>query len=75
MVKFIVLESNIQSVTEFKQIIGRGTRIREAEGKVYFTIMDFRKARMQQSKAVRGMDSGKVKIYRAEQLVEWIPKK
>lgn len=44
MVKIIVLESNIQSVTEFKQIIGRGTRIREAEGKVYFTIMDFRKA-------------------------------
>jgi type I restriction enzyme R subunit len=44
MVKFIVLESNIQSVTEFKQVIGRGTRIREAEGKVYFTIMDFRKA-------------------------------
>lgn len=44
MVKVIVLESNIQSVTEFKQIIGRGTRIREAEGKVYFTIMDFRKA-------------------------------
>jgi type I restriction enzyme, R subunit len=44
MVKFIVLESNIESTTEFKQIIGRGTRIREAEGKVYFTIMDFRKA-------------------------------
>lgn len=44
MVKFIVLESNINSVTEFKQIIGRGTRIREEEGKVYFTIMDFRKA-------------------------------
>lgn len=44
MVKFIVLESNIQSVTEFKQIIGRGTRIREVEGKVFFTIMDFRKA-------------------------------
>ncbi len=44
MVKLIVLESNINSVTEFKQIIGRGTRIREAEGKVYFTIMDFRKA-------------------------------
>ncbi|TYB71877.1 DEAD/DEAH box helicase [Bizionia saleffrena] len=44
MVKLIVLESNIQSVTEFKQIIGRGTRIREAEGKVFFTIMDFRKA-------------------------------
>jgi len=44
MVKFIVLESNIGSMTEFKQIVGRGTRIREADGKVYFTIMDFRKA-------------------------------
>lgn len=44
MVKFIVLESNIGSMTEFKQIIGRGTRIREAEGKVFFTVMDFRKA-------------------------------
>lgn len=44
MVKLVVLEANINSMTEFKQIIGRGTRIREAEGKVYFTIMDFRKA-------------------------------
>ena len=44
MVKFIVLESNIGSMTEFKQIIGRGTRIREADGKVFFTVMDFRKA-------------------------------
>ena len=44
MVKLIVLETNIGSMTEFKQIIGRGTRIREADGKVYFTIMDFRKA-------------------------------
>lgn len=44
MVKFIVLEANIGSMTEFKQIVGRGTRIREAEGKVFFTIMDFRKA-------------------------------
>ncbi len=43
MVKLIVLDTNIQSMTEFKQIIGRGTRIREEEGKVYFTIMDFRK--------------------------------
>src|SRR3989344_1587131 len=40
--KLIVLESNIQSMTEFKQIIGRGTRIREEYGKYYFTIMDFR---------------------------------
>jgi type I restriction enzyme, R subunit len=44
MVKFIVLESNIGSMTEFKQIIGRGTRIRENDGKVFFTVMDFRKA-------------------------------
>ncbi|OFY48347.1 MAG: restriction endonuclease [Bacteroidetes bacterium GWF2_41_31] len=44
MVKLIVLEANIASMTEFKQIIGRGTRIREQDGKVYFTIMDFRQA-------------------------------
>ncbi len=43
MVKLIVLDANIGSMTEFKQIVGRGTRIREAEGKLYFTIMDFRK--------------------------------
>ncbi|MCR9062887.1 MAG: DEAD/DEAH box helicase family protein [Cytophagales bacterium] len=43
MVKLIVLDTNIGSMTEFKQIIGRGTRIRENEGKLYFTIMDFRK--------------------------------
>lgn len=42
MVKLIVLESGIQSMTEFKQIIGRGTRLREDDGKVYFSIMDFR---------------------------------
>lgn len=40
--KVIVLDSNIQSMTEFKQIIGRGTRINEEFGKFYFTIMDFR---------------------------------
>ncbi len=44
MVKLIVLDANIGSMTEFKQIIGRGTRVREDDGKVYFTIMDFRKA-------------------------------
>jgi len=40
--KLIVLDSNIGSMTEFKQIIGRGTRINEDFGKHYFTIMDFR---------------------------------
>ena len=42
--KLIVLDKRIESMTEFKQIIGRGTRINEAYGKVFFTIMDFRKA-------------------------------
>lgn len=40
--KLIVLDSNIGSMTEFKQIIGRGTRINEEYGKSYFTIIDFR---------------------------------
>ena len=40
--KLIVLDSNIGSSTEFKQIIGRGTRINEEFGKTYFTIIDFR---------------------------------
>jgi len=42
--KLIVLDTNINSITEFKQIIWRWTRIREDYGKMYFTIMDFRKA-------------------------------
>lgn len=42
MVKLIVLDKMIGSMTEFKQIIGRGTRLRYDEGKTHFTIMDFR---------------------------------
>ena len=42
--KLIILDSNIGSKTEFKQIIGRGTRVNEEYGKTYFTIMDFRNA-------------------------------
>ena len=42
MVKLIALDQRINSMTEFKQIVGRGTRIREREGKTHFTIMDFR---------------------------------
>lgn len=42
MVKLIVLDQQIGSMTEFKQIIGRGTRIREKEGKTHFVVMDFR---------------------------------
>ncbi|SHK09314.1 EcoAI/FtnUII family type I restriction enzme subunit R [Hymenobacter psychrotolerans] len=40
----IVLDSNISSMTKFKQIIGRGTRINEDYGKLFFTILDFRQA-------------------------------
>ena len=40
--KLIVLDKNIESMTEFKQIVGRGTRLREDLGKTFFTIMDFR---------------------------------
>ena len=42
MTKLIVLDEMIGSMTEFKQIIGRGTRLREKEGKTHFVIMDFR---------------------------------
>ncbi|MGJ0431523.1 EcoAI/FtnUII family type I restriction enzme subunit R [Methylobacter sp.] len=42
--KLIVLDQNINSMTEFKQIVGRGTRLREDYNKLYFTIMDFKGA-------------------------------
>nr|WP_296443921.1 hypothetical protein [Rhodoferax sp. UBA5149] len=42
--KLIVLDQTINSMTEFKQIIGRGTRIREDYHKLYFTVMDFKGA-------------------------------
>nr|WP_270440965.1 DEAD/DEAH box helicase family protein [Acidaminococcus provencensis] len=42
MTKLIVLDEMIGSMTEFKQIIGRGTRLREKDGKMSFVVMDFR---------------------------------
>lgn len=42
MTKLIVLDEMIGSMTEFKQIIGRGVRLREKEGKTHFVVMDFR---------------------------------
>lgn len=59
--KLIVLDKRIESMTEFKQIIGRGTRINEAYGKAYFTIMDFRKAT--ELFADPGFDGEPVQIY------------
>lgn len=44
LVRLIVLDVSIRSMTEFKQIIGRGTRLREDDGKTFFTILDFRNA-------------------------------
>lgn len=42
--KLVVLDQRIQSMTKFKQVIGRGTRIDEDHGKLWFTILDFKKA-------------------------------
>lgn len=42
--RLIVLDQRIESMIEFKQIVGRGTRIHEESGKLWFSIMDFKKA-------------------------------
>lgn len=59
--KLIVLDQRIQSMTEFKQIIGRGTRIDEDHGKHWFTIMDFKKAT--ERFADKDFDGEPIKIY------------
>ncbi|GHT86161.1 type I restriction enzyme EcoAI R protein [Betaproteobacteria bacterium] len=59
--KLIVLDKSIQSMTEFKQIIGRGTRINEDYDKYYFTIIDFKKAT--ELFADRDFDGDPVQIY------------
>jgi len=59
--KVIVLDQTINSMTEFKQIIGRGTRVREDFDKYYFTIIDFKKAT--ELFADRDFDGPPVQIY------------
>ena len=59
--KLVVLDQRIASMTEFKQIIGRGTRINEDYGKYWFTIMDFKKAT--ELFADRAFDGDPVQIY------------
>jgi type I restriction enzyme R subunit len=59
--KLVVLDQHIQSMTEFKQIIGRGTRINEDYGKYWFTIMDFKKAT--ELFADKEFDGEPVKVY------------
>jgi type I restriction enzyme R subunit len=62
--KLVVLDQRIQSMTEFKQIIGRGTRIDEDYDKYWFTIMDFKKAT--ELFADPAFDGEPVKIYNPE---------
>ena len=62
--KLIVLDRSIQSMTEFKQIIGRGTRINEDYDKYYFSIIDFRKAT--ELFADPDFDGEPVQIYKPE---------
>lgn len=59
--KLIVLDQNIRSMTLFKQIIGRGTRLREDLGKTWFTILDFKRAT--ELFADRDFDGEPVQIY------------
>ena len=59
--KLIVLDQRIQSMTEFKQIIGRGTRINDDYNKHWFTIMDFKKAT--ELFADPAFDGDPVKVY------------
>jgi type I restriction enzyme R subunit len=63
--KVIVLDQNIRSMSEFKQIIGRGTRIHEDTGKLFFTIIDFRKAT--EHFADPDFDGAPVQIYEPEE--------
>lgn len=69
--KLIVLDRRIGSITEFKQIIGRGTRINEDYGKFYFTIMDFRKATAMF--ADKDFDGDPVQIYEPKEGDSIIP--
>ena len=68
--KLIVLDQNIKSMTLFKQIIGRGTRINEHHGKTWFTILDFKRAT--ELFADKEFDGEPVQIYepKGEQPVE-----
>lgn len=69
--KLIVLDQMIRSITEFKQIIGRGTRIKEEYGKYYFTIMDFKRAT--ELFADPNFDGDPVQIYQPKQGQSPIP--
>ncbi len=63
--KLIVLDQGIKSMTLFKQIIGRGTRLREDLGKTWFTILDFKRAT--ELFADKDFDGEPVQMYRTRQ--------
>lgn len=63
-VQLIVLDAPMNSMTEFKQIIGRGTRVEEQYGKFYFTVMDFRN--VTRLFADPAFDGDPVKVYEAD---------
>ncbi len=63
-VKLIVLDAPMNSMTEFKQVIGRGTRVEEQYGKYYFTIMDFRN--VTRLFADPAFDGDPVKVYESD---------
>lgn len=71
--KLIVLDNNINSMTEFKQIIGRGTRLKPEYGKEYFTIMDFRNASRLFS--APDFDGDPVQTYEPDEHVDDVKKK
>ena len=63
--EFIVLDRRVNAMTEFKQIIGRGTRVHEDTGKLYFTIVDFRK--VTEKFADPDFDGPPVQVYSPDQ--------
>jgi type I restriction enzyme, R subunit len=69
--KLIVLDSHISSMTEFKQIIGRGTRLKPDYGKEYFTVMDFRN--VSRLFADPDFDGDPVQIYEPEEGEDVVP--
>lgn len=69
--KLVVLDQNIKSMTLFKQIIGRGTRLREDLGKQFFTILDFKRAT--ELFADKDFDGDPVQIYEPEDDEDVVP--
>jgi type I restriction enzyme R subunit len=69
--RFIVLDQRIESMTTFKQIIGRGTRIHEETGKLYFNIVDFKKAT--ELFADPDFDGEPVQIYEPQDTDDMVP--